>query len=446
MQVTVIGAGYVGLTAAVCLAKSGHNVRGVDIDQAKVHALRAGRSPIYEPGLEELITSGLDSGNLSFHTPDIGWADLISDLTIVAVGTPMAGSGAADLSQVRDVVSALCAAAERSFTLVMKSTVAVGTGESLIERYLADAAVDINYVSNPEFLREGKAIADWYETDRIVLGASDPVHLAPLRELYADIAAPVLETDIASAETIKYASNAFLSTKISFINEIANLCDVVGADIDDVSRGIGMDRRISPHFLNAGIGYGGSCFPKDTRALDFIAAINGYQFSLLKSVIDVNNRQRLLPVIHLANALPGMESRRIAILGLAFKPETDDVRESPAADIVPLFQEAGASVVTYDPIARPIELAGVLRGSTVWEALEGASAAVIATEWSEFVGLDWDRVRGLMVDPAIIFDGRNCLDADAVRGAGLTYMAVGRPGAHRAAESVGSKSSWRGVY
>lgn len=431
MQVTVIGAGYVGLVAAVCLAESGHEVRCIDVDQTKVDALRSGKSPIYEPGLENLLASGLASGRLTVHTPAAGWRSLISAVTIVAVGTPMAGSGAADLSQVRDAVSALCSEADTPFTLVMKSTVAVGTGRGLVERYLSKARVEIAYVSNPEFLREGRAISDWYETDRIVLGVADPAHLAPLRELYADLVAPVLETDIASAETIKYASNAFLSTKISFINEIANLCDVVGADIDDVSRGIGMDPRISPHFLQAGIGYGGSCFPKDTRALDFIAAINGYQFSLLKSVIDVNNRQRLLPVIHLTNAFSGMDDRRIAVLGLSFKPETDDVRESPAVDMIPLFQEAGASVITYDPIARSVEAGGVERADTVWEALEGACAAVVATEWGEFTGLDWSRVRRAMIDPAIVFDGRNCLDADAVRAAGLTYMAVGRPGAHR---------------
>ncbi|MDY0339624.1 MAG: UDP-glucose/GDP-mannose dehydrogenase family protein [Coriobacteriia bacterium] len=431
MQVTVIGAGYVGLIAAVCLAESGHTVKGVDVDHAKVEALRAGRSPIYEPGIEELIASGLASGRLSFHTPDDGWRELISEITIVAVGTPMAESGAADLSQVRDAVAALCAEADIPFTLVMKSTVAVGTGNSLIERFLSRAGVPITYVSNPEFLREGRAISDWYETDRIVLGAADPTHLAPLRDLYADIVAPVLETDIASAETIKYASNAFLATKISFINEIANFCDVVGADIDDVSHGIGMDARISPHFLHAGIGYGGSCFPKDTRALDFIAAMNGYQFSLLKSVIDVNNRQRLLPVIRLTDAMDGMDGRRIALLGLSFKPHTDDVRESPAVDMIPLLLEAGASVVTYDPLAVPVEMDGVERCATVWEALAGASAVIVATEWGEFSALDWSRVRGVMEEPAIVFDGRNCLDADAVRAAGLTYMAVGRPGAHR---------------
>lgn len=433
MQVTVIGAGYVGLVAAVCLARSGHSVTCVDIDPSRVAGLNAGVSPIHEPGIEALIAEGLASGRLTFTTPDPGWASLISEITIVAVGTPMADNGAADLSQVREVVRALSQAATRPFTLVMKSTVAVGTGAALIERYLSRAAAEIRYVSNPEFLREGRALDDWYATDRIVLGAADPADLAPLRELYADIDAPVLETDIASAETIKYAPNAFLSTKISFINEIANLCDAVGADIDDVARGIGLDVRISPHFLHAGIGYGGSCFPKDTRALEFIAAINGYQFSLLKAVIDVNNRQRLLPVIRLARALPDLDRRKVAVLGLAFKPQTDDVREAPAFDIMPLLLEEGAEVAAYDPLARAVPLpAGATRRDTVWEALEGASAAIITTEWPEFCQLDWERVRGVMADPAIVYDGRNCLVPADVEAAGLTYMAIGRPVAHRA--------------
>ncbi len=397
----------------------------------KVADLNEGRSPIYEPGVKDLIVEGTAAGRLRFCIPESGWSSLIAEVMIVAVGTPMAGNGAADLSQVRDVIDALSDAATEPFTLVMKSTVTVGTGAALIERFLARSGLEIRYVSNPEFLREGRAIEDWYDTDRIVFGAADPDHLVPLRELYADIEAPILETDIASAETIKYASNAFLSTKISFINEIANLCDAVGADIDDVARGIGMDARISPHFLHAGIGYGGSCFPKDTRALEFITAINGYQFALLKAVIDVNNRQRLLPVIHLVRAMPDMDCRRVAVLGLSFKPGTDDIREAPALDVIPLLLETGASLAAYDPIARDVPLAGVERTTTVWEALAGASAAIVATEWQEFTALDWTRVRAAMADPAIIYDGRNCLDRAAVEAAGLTYMGVGRPGAHR---------------
>ncbi len=436
LSVTVVGTGYVGLVTGVCLARSGHTVTCVDIDRAKVDILSSGTSTIYEPGIEDLLTEGMERGTLRFATPENGWRELIGDVTFVAVGTPMAANGAADLSAVRAVVEALAAAADRPFTLVMKSTVPPGTGAALRSRFLADAAVRIGYVSNPEFLREGKAIEDWFHTDRIVLGADEPADLAVMAEIYADIDAPMVETGVASAETIKYASNAFLSTKISFINEIANLCDCIGADIDAVANGIGFDKRIGKEFLKAGIGYGGSCFPKDTRALDFISTLNGYQFTLLKSVIEVNNRQRLLPVVHLVNALPDLHERSIAILGLAFKPDTDDVRESPALDIVPLLAEEGATVRIYDPIAAEMPVPGAARVTDVWKALEGASAAVVVTEWQEFGDLDWARVRGVMVEPAIIFDGRNCLDADAVRGAGLTYMAVGREGAHRGAESA----------
>lgn len=431
LEVTVVGTGYVGLVTGVCLADSGHDITCVDVDTAKVERLSDGRSTIFEPGLEELLARNLAAGRLKFRTPDSGWAALIKDVVFVAVGTPMAPNGAADLSQVRSAVESLVTAADRPFTLVMKSTVPPGTGAALQARYLADTPVRVGYVSNPEFLREGRAVEDWYHTDRIVLGSADPADLAPMRELYADIDSPIVETDVNSAETIKYASNAFLSTKISFINEMANLCDAVGARVDDVSRGVGLDSRIGPDFLKAGIGYGGSCFPKDTRALDFIATLNGYQFTLLKAVIEVNNRQRLLPVIHLAHALGDLHDHAIAVLGLAFKPDTDDVRESPAMDIVPLLIEEGASVRIYDPVAAQVPLAGAARATTVWDALDGASAVIIATEWDEFAALDWHRARSMMADPGIVFDGRNCLDPPAVEQAGLTYMAVGRPGAHR---------------
>ena len=429
--VTVVGTGYVGLVTGVCLAESGHDVTCVDVDPAKIERLSDGRSPIWEPGIEELLARNLQAGRLHFSTPADGWAELIKDIVFIAVGTPMSANGAADLSQVRSAVESLMSAATRPFTLVMKSTVPPGTGTALQARYLADAPVRIGYVSNPEFLREGRAIDDWYQTDRIVLGAVDPADLAPMRELYADINSPLVETDVDSAETIKYASNAFLSTKISFINEMANLCDAIGARVDDVARGVGLDTRIGPAFLQAGIGYGGSCFPKDTRALDFIATLNGYQFTLLKAVIEVNNRQRLLPVIHLAHALSDLQDHTIAVLGLAFKPDTDDVRESPAMDIVPLLIEEGATVRVYDPVAAQVSLAGAERTVSVWDALAGASAAIIATEWDEFADLDWARVRSTMAGPGIVFDGRNCLDSAAVERAGLAYMAVGRPGAHR---------------
>ena len=429
--VTVVGTGYVGLIQGVCLAKLGHDVTCVDLDAEKVARLSAGVPTIHEPGLDDLLASGIASGRLRFTTPALGWADLIGEVVFVAVGTPMAENGAANLSYVRAVAESLTAEATTPFTLVMKSTVPPGTGAALRDRQLTRAAIEIGYVSNPEFLREGHAINDWLNTDRVVIGGDDARAIDVVAELYASLDAPIVVTDVASAETIKYASNAFLSTKISFINEIANLCDAVGADIDAVSGGIGLDSRIGSAFLQAGIGYGGSCFPKDTRALDFIATVNGYQFDLLKAVIDVNNRQRLLPLIQLTRAIPDLWKHKVAILGLAFKPHTDDVRESPALDIVPLLVEEGAEVVTCDPFAGAVHLPGSARVDDVWEALDGAAALVLTTEWPEYVNLDWARVRRVMSEPGIVFDGRNALDARAVTDAGLSYMGVGRHGTHR---------------
>ena len=431
-RVTVVGTGYVGLIQGVCLADVGHDVVCVDLDESKIEKLSAGIATIYEDGLEPLIKSGLASGRLRFASPANGWADLLGEIVFVAVGTPMAENGGANLSYVRSVADTIAAQATAPLTVVMKSTVPPGTGSALRDRHLSRASVRIDYVSNPEFLREGHAITDWYHTDRVVIGGENPAALDAVAALYSSLETEIVVTDIASAETIKYASNAFLSTKISFINEIANLCDAVGADIDSVATGIGLDTRIGPAFLKAGIGYGGSCFPKDTRALDFIATINGYQFDLLKAVIDVNNRQRLLPLIQLSRALPEMWRRKIAVLGLAFKPMTDDVRESPALDIVPLLLEDGAQVTMYDPIAGPLAIDGAARCGSVWEALEGSSAAVLVTEWAEFIELDWARVASVMAEPRIIFDGRNALDAAAIEAAGLTYMGVGRAGSHRA--------------
>lgn len=429
--VTVVGTGYVGLIQGVCLADVGHDVTCVDIDAPKIEQLKQGGCPIYEPGLEDLLHKTMASGRLRFATPDSGWDELLGEVVFVAVGTPMADNGAADLSYVRAVAESVASEATRPFTLVMKSTVPPGTGTAITDRILSRAAVQIDYVSNPEFLREGHALTDWYNTDRVVVGARSPESAEKVQALYLSLDAPCVITDVASAETIKYASNAFLSTKISFINEMANLCDCVGADIDSVAKGIGLDNRIGPHFLNAGIGYGGSCFPKDTRALDFISTLNGYQFDLLKAVIDVNNRQRLLPMIHLARALPDLYRRKVAVLGLSFKPFTDDTRESPALDIVPLLLEEGAEVACYDPIAGDVDLGAATRCESVWEALEGASAMVLVTEWPEFIELDWARARETMNSAAIVFDGRNALDRDTVEAAGFSYMAVGRAGDHR---------------
>ena len=440
MDIAVIGTGYVGLTTAVCLASSGHDVTAVDIDEDKVRLLSSGQTPIHEPGLADLLKEGLSSGRLSFVTAQEGLGDALGEVVFIAVGTPMADNGAADLSQVRQAVREVAERATHPLVLAMKSTVPPGTGANLKERFLQGADVRIGYVSNPEFLREGQAIEDWYQTDRIVLGG-DEEDTSVVAKVYDGVDGPFLTTDVASAETIKYASNAFLSTKISFINEIANVCDCVGADVGQVAKGVGMDHRISPDFLRAGIGYGGSCFPKDTRALDFVSTLSGYQFDLLKAVIDVNNRQRLLPLIHLRKAVGDLNGRRIAILGVAFKPNTDDVRESPALDIIPLLLEEGAEVAVYDPVAVLADIDGVSRAASALEALDGAAAAVLVTEWPEFVDLDWGAVRAGMADPGIVFDGRNALDAAAVTAAGLVYMAVGRSGAHRS-PSPGGPASW----
>jgi UDPglucose 6-dehydrogenase len=431
-RITVIGAGYVGLITAVCLARSGHDTLCVDIDEERVAGLTAGRSPIYEPGIDEMLGEGLASGRLRFSTPADGWAPLLGEVLFVAVGTPASETGAADLSAVRAVARAVADAAEHPLVMVMKSTVPPGTGQALCRDQLAASAVPIAYVSNPEFLREGRAIEDWYRTDRIVLGGADDAAVDAVAALYAGIEAPIVRTDVASAETIKYASNAFLATKISFINEMANVCDAVGADIDAVALGLGLDTRIGRHFLHAGIGYGGSCFPKDVRALDAISSASGYSFELLQAVIAVNARQRLLPVASLDGLLGGLDARRIAVLGLTFKPDTDDTREAPALDIVTALVGRGASVRVCDPLAGPVDLpAGAERLSDPMDALRGAHAAVLATEWPVFVELDWTAACATMEAPRAIFDGRNALDPARIAGGGGLYMAVGRDGGHR---------------
>jgi UDPglucose 6-dehydrogenase len=431
-RVTVIGAGYVGLVTAACLSGSGHDILCVDIDTAKVAALSAGHSPIYEPGIDELIAAGLASGSLTFACTTEGWAPLLGDVVFIAVGTPATSDGAADLSAVHSVARAIASEADHPFVVVMKSTVPPGTGDALIAEHLSRSAHRLAYVSNPEFLREGHAIDDWYRTDRVVLGGSDPAAVETVAALYTGIDAPIVRTDVASAETIKYASNAFLATKISFINEMANVCDAVGAGVDDVALGLGLDTRIGPDFLHAGIGYGGSCFPKDVRALAAVSSSSGYSFELIKAVITVNARQRLLPVASLDKALGGLDGHTIAVLGLTFKPNTDDTREAPSLDIIAELVSRGASVRVCDPVAGDVALpAGARRVSNATEALSGADGAVLVTEWREYVEMDWAAACGLMTSPRVVFDGRNALDPQRVRAGGGLYMAVGRDGGHR---------------
>jgi UDPglucose 6-dehydrogenase len=422
VKVAVLGAGYVGLVTATCLAQSGHNVLVLDVEPAKIDMLRRGESPIYEPGLSEAIGSSVDAGRLRFELMPMSATD--AEIVVVAVGTPTTALGAADLSCVRSAVESISTCARPGTTLVMKSTVPPGTGESIKMDQLADTG--IRYASNPEFLREGSAMRDWYDTDRIVIGASHPDTFAAMRRLYEEVDAPFVECDIVSAEMIKYASNAFLATKISFINEVASLCDRVGADVEMVALGVGLDPRIGQSFLSAGIGYGGSCFPKDTRALDYLAAANGYDFHLLKAVIEVNARQRMLPMMVLADRLGRLVGTRIAVLGLTFKPDTDDTRESPGVDVARMLVVEGATVVGHDPVGRIESERGISQVATVEGALEGAHACVVAVEWPEYSEIRWPEMAGLMQPGAVVYDGRNCLDRAAIREAGLVYVGVGR--------------------
>ncbi len=419
-RITVFGAGYVGLVTGVCLAATGRDVTVLDVDPAKLESLAAGSCPFFEPGLEDLMAEANAAGRLRFAGPDT--VEELSGIVIIAVGTPATAAGSADMRYIRSVVDTLEERAVPGTIAVMKSTVPPGAGARIASRL---APVGVDYVSNPEFLREGSAVKDWFETDRVVLGGSEE-SVARVRTLYEGIDAPVLACDITSAEMVKYAANAFLATKISFINEIAVLCDLMGANVDEVAYGIGLDARIGPAFLRPGIGYGGSCFPKDTRALDFLATLHGYDFHLLRAVIEVNARQRLLPVRALKAHFDSLEGLRVAVLGLTFKPETDDVRESPAVEIIDLLEAEGAQVVGYNPI--PVALPGEVEvAEEIADAVRGADAVVLATEWAEIVRADWPALVASMKRGAFVFDGRNALDPAVIEAAGATYVGVGRP-------------------
>ena len=419
-KVTVFGAGYVGLVTGICLATAGHHVTMCDVDEFKIDSLRAGNVPFHEPKLQGLLDEAVGRGAVSFVDPSA--VDEFGEFVFVAVGTPSAAGGAVDLRFVRGVVKDLVTNAPPGTIVVMKSTVPPGTGQSLCDRL---AQKGISYVSNPEFLREGRAVDDWLHADRIVLGG-DARAVDRVAALYADLDAPILRADIGSVELIKYASNAFLATKISFANEIANLCDSVDADISLVMKGVGLDKRIGASFLKAGIGYGGSCFPKDTRALDFVSSINGHDFQLLKAVIDVNARQRLAPIRALRARCGDLSGLQIAVLGLTFKPDTDDTREAPAIEIIEMLLGEGAEVLAYDPVGR-FELDSDMyrQVSSVEEATRGASAVILATEWESIVGAEWSGLVAGMLPPRFVYDGRNALDASAIKAAGAEYVGVG---------------------
>ena len=423
-KIGIFGGGYVGLVTGAGFAAVGHDVTIRDVIPERVDDLRAGRIPIYEPGLDELFEENRD--RLHFTTRPEETVDG-ADALFVCVGTPATYSGDADLSAVWTVLDDLAGLATDT-VLVMKSTVPVGTGERVRAALDARGLDGIGYVSNPEFLAEGTAVHDFQRPDRIVIGAEDEAAGDVVERLHAELEAPVLRMDVPSAEMVKLAANAFLATRISFINEIANVCEATGADVEAVAKGMGLDSRIGSKYLRAGIGYGGSCFPKDVSFLKLLAGNSGYNFQLVNAVIEVNELQKRRIVSKLQKHLgPKLSDKRIALLGLAFKPNTDDMREAPSVILASRLQAEGAEVSGWDPVATPGELMkGVEVHETVLDAVHGADAAVIVTEWDELRDLASAEVRQAMRNPLIV-DGRNLLDPDAVREAGFAYEGIGRP-------------------
>ena len=420
-RVAVFGAGYVGLVTGACFAELGHRVVVRDVVAEKIERLRRGDVPIYEPGLEELIARNAE--RLSFTT-EVDEAIDGAEFVYVAVGTPPTYSGDADLSAVWTVIDELPEVDHR-IVVCMKSTVPVGTGEKVRHRLDGRGLAHVGYVSNPEFTAEGTAVHDFMEPDRIVVGAFDDADGDAVAALHEGIDAPVVRSDVASAEMIKLAANAALMARISFINEIANVCEATGADVVRVAEGVGLDKRIGSSFLRAGIGFGGSCFPKDSLALKQLAASSGYHFQVLNAVIEVNELQKRRVIGKLKRLLGSLRGKRVALLGLAFKPNTDDTREAPAFVLAGRLLAEGADVVVWDPVARANGVHGVEQVGSVAEAVAGADAAVLVTEWPELAELDWASLAATM-GSAVLVDGRNMLDPAAMRAAGFTYDAIGR--------------------
>jgi len=435
MRITMIGAGYVGLVSGACFAEFGHEVAVMDSDPAKIEALLAGRMPIYEPGLDRLVAENVADRRLSFTT-DLAAAVAGADAVFLAVGTPSRrGDGHADLSYVFAAAEQAARALSQPAVIVTKSTVPVGTGrrvQEIVRRTRPDLPIEV--ASNPEFLREGSAIGDFMRPDRVVIGAESERALAVLKRLYRPlylIETPVLATSLATAELIKYAANAFLATKITFINEIADLCERLGADVHDVARGMGLDGRIGRKFLHPGPGYGGSCFPKDTLALARTAQDAGAPIRLVETTIAVNEARKAAMADRILDACGGsVAGRRIAVLGLTFKPETDDMREAPSLVILPRLVADGAEVVAYDPQgaghARQMLPAATRYAGSALEAATGADALVLLTEWNEFRALSPERLASVMAG-RVVLDLRNVWDPAAMRAAGFEYRSIGRP-------------------
>jgi UDPglucose 6-dehydrogenase len=430
MNICVVGTGYVGLVTGAVFADLGNDVICVDNLPDKIAALEGGHMPIYEPGLEEMVARNVADRRLSFTT-DLAAAVRRSVIVFITVGTPPREDGQTDLTAVEAVARGIAEAMATYTVIVTKSTVPVGTGEfvrEVIERH-QQRPVRFDVVSNPEFLREGSAIEDTLRPDRIVIGAPTPQVAMSLLELYAPLERPMIITDVPSAEMIKYASNAFLATKISFTNAIANICELAGADVTQVMKAVGLDSRIGAAFLQAGLGYGGSCFPKDTDSLVYTAGALGYDFALLRSVVDINRARASHFVGMIARALAPLQNRVIAVLGLAFKPNTDDMRDAKSVEIITQLLEAGAGVRVYDPVAmdnaRKILPAMVEYTDSPYAAAEGADAVALVTEWNAFKFLDLERLRSVMRRP-VIFDGRNLWEPERMRRLGFAYHSIGR--------------------
>lgn len=428
-NICVIGTGYVGLVTGVCFADLGNTVTCVEIDPHKLDILRSGRTPIYEPGLLDLLDRNLRAGRISF-TDDYAGALADARFVFITVGTPMGENGAADLSQVAAAAQQIGRHLSHAAIIIDKSTVPVGTGDmvgDIIAQYIRPD-VSFSVVSNPEFLREGSAVSDFFNPDRIVLGSTDRAAAQQVADLHAPLGSEFIITDLRTAEMIKYASNAFLATRISFINEIAQICERLGADVKEVARGMGADHRIGPHFLEAGIGYGGSCFPKDVLALHHMAATAGCHPQLLQAVMDINRDARNRFVQKARDLVGSFDGTLIGVLGLSFKPNTDDMREAPSVDIIRQLQAGGARVKAYDPVA--MEVAGeilptVTYCATAYDAAKEADALLIVTEWNEFKQLAFDRIKQYMRRP-IILDGRNIYDPAEMAALGFIYRGVGR--------------------
>ncbi|MFB4263573.1 UDP-glucose dehydrogenase family protein [Nonomuraea sp. GTA35] len=424
-QVAVFGAGYIGLVTGACLAELGHRVVVRDIDPDKVALLRSGDVPIYEPGLGDMIVRNKE--RLTF-TLDLAETLDGAEIAYVCVDTPPSASGDADLSRIWSVVKSLEGATHLK-AVVVKSTVPVGTGARVRAALDAAGLAHVGYAANPEFTAEGRAVADFMRPDRIVIGAGDEATAQLIADLHHGVEGPVVVMDVRSAEMVKLASNALLATKISFINEIATLCEKTGADVEEVARAVGLDHRLGPHFLRPGIGWGGSCFPKDSEALRQLASNTGYHLQLLSAVIEVNNLQKRRAIQKLKDELGTLAGMRVALLGLTFKPGTDDMREATSTVLASRLLAEGAEVRCWDPMARPGEVEpwiSTTRHATPEEAMAGADAAVVVTEWPQLKEVDWAQTAAAMRRP-VLFDGRNLLDPAGMRALGYTYMGVGRP-------------------